>query len=213
MLKFHRVPKLPTEININFMLMVKERIVWFMSVAGDCFVLQSVQTSCGVQWVMEAVCMGVKQLWCEDDHASVSSVKIKNDWSYTSTVPYAFITVLLLCSCILNIFSHYNWQSFRSTSMEVNVKKIMFWAKNDWYSFFRSVTWCKMCASRHGISKSINLESHFLLYAVITLLGYVQALLSISLLCLRYSKKCRYTRSKHNFIFEIKWATCFSWWW
>jgi hypothetical protein len=49
---------------------------------------------------MDTVLMAVKQMGWEDDRASLSAVKIKYEWSYTSTVPYALITDLFLCFCI-----------------------------------------------------------------------------------------------------------------
>jgi hypothetical protein len=57
---------------------------------------ESVQTSCGTQWVMDTVLVGVKQVGCDDNRASLSAVKIKYEWSHTSTVPYALITDLFL---------------------------------------------------------------------------------------------------------------------
>jgi len=45
---------------------------------------------------MNAVLMGVKQVGCEDDRTSLSVVKIRYEWTYTSTVPYALITDLFL---------------------------------------------------------------------------------------------------------------------
>jgi len=40
--------------------------------------------------------MGVKQAGCEDDCATLSAVKIKYEWTCTSTVPCALITDLFL---------------------------------------------------------------------------------------------------------------------
>lgn len=57
---------------------------------------ESVQTVCGAQWVMDTVLMAVEQVACEDDRASLPAVKIKYEWSYTSTVPYALLTNLVL---------------------------------------------------------------------------------------------------------------------
>lgn len=57
---------------------------------------ESVQTDCGAVWVMDTVLIGVKQVGCEGDRASLSAVKIKYEWSYTSTVPYALIADLFL---------------------------------------------------------------------------------------------------------------------
>jgi len=57
---------------------------------------ESVQTGCGAQWVVDSVLMAVKQVGCDDDRASLSAVKIKYEWSYTSTVPYAIINDLFL---------------------------------------------------------------------------------------------------------------------
>ena len=37
-----------------------------------------------VQWV--------KGLGCETDHCDVSSAEVRNEWSYTVTAPYAFVT-------------------------------------------------------------------------------------------------------------------------
>jgi hypothetical protein len=44
-----------------------------------------------IQGVPGALSLGVKQLGCEADHLPSSSAKVKNEWSYTSTPPYAFM--------------------------------------------------------------------------------------------------------------------------
>jgi hypothetical protein len=40
-----------------------------------------------IQWVLETLSLGVKQLGCEADHSLPSSAKVKNIWSYTFTPP------------------------------------------------------------------------------------------------------------------------------
>jgi hypothetical protein len=44
-----------------------------------------------VQWVPGALSLQEKWLWCEDDHSPLSSTKVKNALSYTSTPQYAFM--------------------------------------------------------------------------------------------------------------------------
>jgi hypothetical protein len=43
-----------------------------------------------IQWVPEALSLGVKQPGHEADHSFPSSAEVKNVWSYTSTPQYAF---------------------------------------------------------------------------------------------------------------------------
>jgi hypothetical protein len=40
-----------------------------------------------IQWVPEALSLGLKQLGCEADHSPPSMLRSKNEWSYTSTTP------------------------------------------------------------------------------------------------------------------------------
>jgi hypothetical protein len=44
-----------------------------------------------IQWVLEALSLGVKWLESEVDHSSPSSAEVKNAWSYTSTPQYIFM--------------------------------------------------------------------------------------------------------------------------
>jgi hypothetical protein len=44
-----------------------------------------------VQWVPGAFTPQVKQLGCEGDHSPPSSAKVKNAWSFTSTLQYVFM--------------------------------------------------------------------------------------------------------------------------
>jgi hypothetical protein len=44
-----------------------------------------------IQCVLEALSLEVKQPGCETDCSSPSTAEIKNEWSYTSTSPYAFM--------------------------------------------------------------------------------------------------------------------------
>jgi hypothetical protein len=44
-----------------------------------------------IQWVPEALSVGVKWLECEADHSLPTSVDFKKMWVYTSTPPYVFI--------------------------------------------------------------------------------------------------------------------------
>jgi hypothetical protein len=42
------------------------------------------------QWILEVLSLGVKWPKREADHSTPSRVEVKNTWSYTSTLPYAF---------------------------------------------------------------------------------------------------------------------------
>jgi hypothetical protein len=48
-------------------------------------------TKSPIQWVPEALFLGVKRSGCEADHSSQSSAEVKNAWSYTSTPHYAYM--------------------------------------------------------------------------------------------------------------------------
>ena len=96
-LKFHRAPKLPTEFNFNFLLIEK---VWSDSCQEQGIVVcwqcpDWLWGTVGSEWIL-FWWEGVKQVWCEGDRASLSAVKIKYEWRYTSTVLYALITDLFL---------------------------------------------------------------------------------------------------------------------
>jgi hypothetical protein len=49
-----------------------------------------------IQWVQRAIYQGVKQPEREADHTSLSSVKVKNVWSYTSTPLSVFMVLFLI---------------------------------------------------------------------------------------------------------------------
>jgi len=44
-----------------------------------------------IQWVTEALSLGVKRPGSEADHSPPSSAKVKNAWTYTSTPQHAFM--------------------------------------------------------------------------------------------------------------------------
>jgi hypothetical protein len=44
-----------------------------------------------IQWVPEALSLGVKRLGREADHSPPSSAEVKNAWNYTSTPQYVFM--------------------------------------------------------------------------------------------------------------------------
>jgi hypothetical protein len=48
-----------------------------------------------IQWVPEALSLGVKRPGREADHSPPSSAKVKNAWSYTSTPPIRLHGVVL----------------------------------------------------------------------------------------------------------------------
>jgi len=48
-----------------------------------------------VQWVPEALSLGVKQLGYEADHSPPSSSEVKNVWSYIATPPVCFSGMVL----------------------------------------------------------------------------------------------------------------------
>jgi hypothetical protein len=49
-----------------------------------------------IQWVPGALPLGVKRPGRETDHSPPSSAEVKNEWSYTSTPQYAFMTWCLV---------------------------------------------------------------------------------------------------------------------
>jgi hypothetical protein len=44
-----------------------------------------------IQWVTEALSLGVKRPGREADHSPPSSAEVKNTWSYTSLLQYVFM--------------------------------------------------------------------------------------------------------------------------
>jgi hypothetical protein len=44
------------------------------------------------QWAFKSSFPGVKQPGCKSDYSSAYSAKLKNEWSYISTLPYAFMS-------------------------------------------------------------------------------------------------------------------------
>jgi len=54
----------------------------------DFYILHNIQTSTVVHAVSWGSFLGVKWLGCEFNHSSPPSVEVKNEWSYTSTLPY-----------------------------------------------------------------------------------------------------------------------------
>jgi hypothetical protein len=44
-----------------------------------------------IQWVLEALSLGLKRQGHETDHSPPSSAEVKNAWSYTSTPQYVFM--------------------------------------------------------------------------------------------------------------------------
>jgi hypothetical protein len=49
-----------------------------------------------IQWVLEALSLGVKWPGCEADHSHPSSAKVKNAWLPTSTLQYIFKALCLV---------------------------------------------------------------------------------------------------------------------
>jgi hypothetical protein len=56
-----------------------------------------------VQWVQEALSLGVKRPGHEADHIPSSSAEVKNTWSYTSTPPICRHGVVLSLSTGANL--------------------------------------------------------------------------------------------------------------
>jgi hypothetical protein len=48
-----------------------------------------------IQWILGSLFLGVKRPGREADHSPPSSAKVKNVWSYTSTLQYVFIALCL----------------------------------------------------------------------------------------------------------------------
>jgi len=48
-----------------------------------------------VQWVPSVLSPGIKRLGRETVPSYLSSAKVKNEWSHTSTSPYVFLTCLV----------------------------------------------------------------------------------------------------------------------
>jgi hypothetical protein len=49
-----------------------------------------------IQWVLDALSLGVKRPWREAGHSPPSSAEVKNAWSYTSIPPYVFMAWCLV---------------------------------------------------------------------------------------------------------------------
>jgi hypothetical protein len=75
--------------------------VWFPAEAGICSIRHRVQTGMGptqppTQWETGTLSRGVKRPGREANHSPVSSVKVKNGWSCTSTPQYVFMAWYLV---------------------------------------------------------------------------------------------------------------------
>jgi hypothetical protein len=55
------------------------------------------------QWVRGAVSLRIKRPWRNADHSPPSSAKVKNAWSYTSTLPICLYGVVLSWSTGTNL--------------------------------------------------------------------------------------------------------------
>jgi len=49
-----------------------------------------------IQWVPGALTPEVQWAGCETDHSPISSVEVKNAWSYNSTLPTCLYGVVLI---------------------------------------------------------------------------------------------------------------------
>jgi hypothetical protein len=49
-----------------------------------------------IQWILEALSLGVKWPGRDADHSPLSSAKVKNAWSYKSTPQYVFMACCLV---------------------------------------------------------------------------------------------------------------------
>jgi hypothetical protein len=68
---------------------------------GNFSPLEAAKTGSGatqppIQWVMEALLLGIKRLRRETEHLSSTSVEVKNMWIYIPTPPYVFIALCLI---------------------------------------------------------------------------------------------------------------------
>jgi hypothetical protein len=71
----------------------------FQAGARNFSLLYSIQTGFGAHTasyptVFRALCLKKKQPGHEANHSPSFSAKVKNEWSYTSTLPYIFIPVV-----------------------------------------------------------------------------------------------------------------------
>jgi hypothetical protein len=53
-------------------------------------------TQLSIQWVTQALSLGVKQAGQETGHSPPSGPKVKNAWNYISTPPYVFVALHLI---------------------------------------------------------------------------------------------------------------------
>jgi hypothetical protein len=67
-----------------------------------------------IQWVPGTLSPGVKQMGCEAHRSPPSSAKVKNEWSYTSTPPYAFMACTGATLPFTFIFVLHNYFLFMS---------------------------------------------------------------------------------------------------
>jgi len=66
--------------------------VWFLEGAGTFLLATVSRPAMGnykfpIQWVLDALSLGVKRLGHETNHSPSASAKVKNAWTYTSTHP------------------------------------------------------------------------------------------------------------------------------
>jgi hypothetical protein len=60
-----------------------------------------------IQWVLVALSLGIKRLRHEADHLPLSSIEVKNEWSYTFTPPCSIIvcTGIIWPLCLYKMLS------------------------------------------------------------------------------------------------------------
>jgi hypothetical protein len=68
--------------------------IFFILFIFFCAALRPAQSL--IQWVLESLSPGVKQLGHEVYHSPASSAEVKNAWSYTTTPPYIFMVWCLI---------------------------------------------------------------------------------------------------------------------
>jgi len=75
-----------------------------------------------IQWVSRSLSPGVKWLGCEADDSPLTSAKVKNAWSYTSTSPYVYMVWCLVKHGNIYILSYESavWVCF-SVSLQEGV--------------------------------------------------------------------------------------------
>jgi len=96
-----------------------------------------------IHWALRAISPGVKQPRREADHLLPCSAEVENEWSYTSTPPYAFTTAMTLLPLQLPAYS-WNQNVCQGDIFEPNYTKcyLLLWIQWAFWKILQNYLHC-----------------------------------------------------------------------